>query len=209
MPSDSSPRSPGHPMPAKRPYLRSEARRQQLLDVALALVDRVGLGHFTISQLAQEAGVTRQTAYHHFTDINDLFQEILRARFTSMQDNLNKVFEEHREDVVTVVRRACEIGVDLPLRDRQMLRYVFGGLESDRPELKDALRQLRSMLTTRWCRLFYGTPDVTQKDRAAIWAAINSLFGLYDLLESGEVTRDEAIEVIMALTTNLPRQTAN
>ena len=209
MSNDTTPVATNHEMPAKRPYLRSEARRQQLLDVALALVDRVGLGHLTISQLAQEAGVTRQTAYHHFADINDLFKEILRARFTSMQDAVTKIMEENSHDFETVVRHAAAVGVDRPLRDRQMLRYVFGGLEFDRPELRETLRQLRGIVTLRWCRMFYGDQEVSARTKATVWAAINSLFGVYDLLESGEVTREEAIEVVVALTMNLPQRIPN
>ena len=189
-------------MPAKRPYLRSEARRQQLLAVALVLVDRMGLSRLTISQLAQEAGVTRQTAYHHFVDMNDLFKEILRARFTSMQDAVNAAIETSGSDYRGAVRQAAEIAVDLPLRDRKLLRYVFGGLEADRPELKETLGVLRGLLILRWCRTIYPNRVATATQRATIWAVINGLFGLYDLLESGEVSRDEAVEIVMMLMHN-------
>ena len=190
--------------PTKRPYLRSDARRQQLLDVALALVDRVGLGHLTVSQLAQEAGVTRQTAYHHFADINELYREILRARFLSMQVTIAAVGEVHPVDDDSAVRRAAEIGIDLPIRDRQMLRYVFGGLEFDRPELRPLLHEIRALLILRWCSVLYPGEAVSARGQAGIWGAINAVFGMYNLLDSGAITRDDAIEVIVALAHNLP-----
>jgi len=208
--STDSPTPPDGPeMPAKRPYLRSDARRQQLLAVALVLVDRVGLSRLTISQVAQEAGVTRQTAYHHFNDMNDLFREILRARFMTMQDSVAEAIESSGDDYLSAVRRAAEIGIDLPLRDRQLLRYVFGGLEADRPELKATLHELRGLLILRWCQFVYPNKMATLMNRATIWAVMNALFGLYDLLDTGEVTRDDAVEIVMALTLNavedLPR----
>lgn len=190
--------------PAKRPYLRSDARRQQLLDVALALVERVGLGHVTVSQLAQEAGVTRQTAYHHFADINELFREILRARFLAMQVTIAELVEAQQGDYVSTVRQAVEIGIDLPLRDRQLLRYVFGGLESDRPELRGLLHEMRALLILRWCGVVYPNQAVSARGQAAIWGAINAVFGMYDLIESGSITREDAVEVIVALAHNLP-----
>ena len=197
--------APSHPeIPAKRPYLRSDARRQQLLDVAIALVDRVGLGHLTVSQLAQEAGVTRQTAYHHFADINELFREILRARFFTMQESISELIAAQEGDYVSAVRQAVEIGIDLPLRDRQMLRYVFGGLEFDRPELRALLHEMRELLILRWCGVVYPNQVVSARGRAGIWGAINAVFGMYDLLDAGSITREEATEVIVALAHNLP-----
>ncbi|HVB18789.1 MAG TPA: TetR/AcrR family transcriptional regulator [Acidimicrobiales bacterium] len=208
--STDSPTPPDGPaMPAKRPYLHSEERRQQLLAVALVLVDRMGLSHLTISQVALEAGVTRQTAYHHFNDMNDLFREVLRARFMSMQGSVAEAIAASGTDFRGAVRRAAEIGIDLPLRDRQLLRYVFGGLEADRPELKATLHELRGLLILRWCFILYPDQVATPMDRATIWAVMNALFGLYDLLETGEVTRDQAVEIVMALSLNtldsLPR----
>ncbi|HUY43377.1 MAG TPA: TetR/AcrR family transcriptional regulator, partial [Acidimicrobiales bacterium] len=160
-------------------------------------------------QVAQEAGVTRQTAYHHFNDMNDLFREILRARFMTMQDSVAEAIESSGDDYLSAVRRAAEIGIDLPLRDRQLLRYVFGGLEADRPELKATLHELRGLLILRWCQFVYPNKMATLMNRATIWAVMNALFGLYDLLDTGEVTRDDAVEIVMALTLNavedLPR----
>ena len=202
MSTDSPSARDGLEMPAKRPYLRSEARRHQLLDVALDLVDRVGLSQLTISQVAQEAGVTRQTAYHHFNDMNDLFKEILRARFMNMQDSVAAAIVVSGADYLSAVRMAAEIGIDLPLRDRKLLRYVFGGLEADRPELKATLHELRGLLILRWCFILYPDQVATPMNRATIWAVMNALFGLYDLLETGEVTRDQAVEIVMALTLN-------
>jgi len=205
--STDPPMSPvGSEMPAKRAYLRSDARRQQLLAVALVLVDRMGLSRLTISQLALEAGVTRQTAYHHFNDMNDLFREILRARFMSMQEDVSVAISSSGSDYLKAVRRAAEIGVDLPLHDRKLLRYVFGGLEADRPELKETLSEMRGLLILRWYQIVFPHQVVTTRNRAAIWAVMNALFGLYDLLESGETSRDEAVEIIVLLALNVREQ---
>lgn len=205
MPPATTPGRDSDATSVKRPYLRSEERRQQLLDVALALVDRVGLGQLTISQLALEAGVTRQTAYHHFADVNDLFREILRSRFGTLQEEMSAVLEEFGNDFERALRHAVTVGVDLPRRDRQLLRYVFGGLQSERPELGETLQLLRGLLTLRWCRIFYGEQVVSPRTRAAVWAVFNALLGMYDLLDAGEVTRNDAIDVVVSLALNLPR----
>jgi len=58
----------GHP-----PNTQAEARRF-LLDVAKRCIDRFGLAKVSLSDVANEAGVTRQTVYRYFSDADDLFR---------------------------------------------------------------------------------------------------------------------------------------
>ncbi len=55
------------------PSTQEEARRF-LLDVAKRCIDRFGLSKASLSDVANEAGVTRQTVYRYFSDADDLFQ---------------------------------------------------------------------------------------------------------------------------------------
>ncbi len=50
----------------------AEARRH-LLDVAQACIDRFGPSKVSLSDVAEAAGVTRQTVYRYFVDADDLF----------------------------------------------------------------------------------------------------------------------------------------
>jgi AcrR family transcriptional regulator len=50
------------------------AARRFLLDVAKGCIDRFGLTKASLSDVAQAAGVTRQTVYRYFADADDLFQ---------------------------------------------------------------------------------------------------------------------------------------
>ena len=65
-------------MPRKRawngepPRTAAEARRR-LLDAAQAVVERVGLAKAGLSDVADAAGVTRQTVYRYFDNADDLF----------------------------------------------------------------------------------------------------------------------------------------
>lgn len=51
---------------------RGEARRAQLLDAALAVIQRDGLAGLTHRAVAEEAGVPLASASYHFTGIDDL-----------------------------------------------------------------------------------------------------------------------------------------
>jgi AcrR family transcriptional regulator len=55
------------------PRTQAEARRS-LLDAARDCVERVGLSKASLSEVAETAGVTRQTVYRYFEDADDLFR---------------------------------------------------------------------------------------------------------------------------------------
>jgi AcrR family transcriptional regulator len=57
----------------KPPKTQAEARRF-LLDVARDCVERFGVAKASLSDVAGAAGVTRQTVYRYFDDVDDLFQ---------------------------------------------------------------------------------------------------------------------------------------
>lgn len=47
------------------------ANRRAILDAAAALAEERGLGHFTVQDLAERAGVSRRTIFNHFTSVDD------------------------------------------------------------------------------------------------------------------------------------------
>lgn len=69
-------------MPAarRRPYaprLTPEARREQLLDAAIAIIERDGYGRLSIEAIAREAGVTRPVVYGAFDGLAPLLFALL------------------------------------------------------------------------------------------------------------------------------------
>lgn len=47
------------------------ANRRAILDAAAALAEERGLGHFTVKDLADRAGVSRRTIFNHFASVDD------------------------------------------------------------------------------------------------------------------------------------------
>jgi AcrR family transcriptional regulator len=58
--------------------LPAAARRQQLLDVALAAFGRDGFHLTSMNELAEAAGVTKPVLYQHFGSKRELYLEVLR-----------------------------------------------------------------------------------------------------------------------------------
>ena len=57
--------------------LSASARRQQLLDVALATFARNGYHETSMNDIADAAGVTKPVLYQHFESKRELYQALL------------------------------------------------------------------------------------------------------------------------------------
>lgn len=60
------------------PGTESEARRR-IVEAATACIDRVGLAKTSLSDVAVEAGVTRQTVYRYFPSLTDILTAVAEA----------------------------------------------------------------------------------------------------------------------------------
>ena len=66
---------------ARRTREEALETREQLLDAAERVFLERGVGHATLAEVADAAGVTRGAVYHHFESKADLFEAMVaRAR---------------------------------------------------------------------------------------------------------------------------------
>ncbi len=63
---------------------RSERSRTQILDAALKLFSHRGYGATSVSDIAEAAGLSKGNVYHHFTDKETIFRELLDQYFQAM-----------------------------------------------------------------------------------------------------------------------------
>lgn len=56
------------------PPASDDEARQMLLDATRQCIDRNGIGSTSLGDVAEQAGVTRQTVYRYFADTDDLFR---------------------------------------------------------------------------------------------------------------------------------------
>lgn len=65
------------PEPRTRQRMPAQERREQILDVAHAIVAADGFHAATLNRIAAEAGVTRTILYHQFGDLSGLFVALI------------------------------------------------------------------------------------------------------------------------------------
>lgn len=72
------------------PRLTADARRQQILDVAIDEFGRAGYFGTSMNDIAEAAGVTKPVLYQHFDSKADLYRALLDEVGTRMLDQIAK-----------------------------------------------------------------------------------------------------------------------
>jgi AcrR family transcriptional regulator len=67
--------------------------RERIIDAAFRKFADLGYSGVSMQQIADAAGITKATLYHHFHDKEDLFVEMMRAQFAHSQGGLERAVE--------------------------------------------------------------------------------------------------------------------
>lgn len=70
-----------------------EALRRSIQDAALRLIEGRGLPHTTMSAVAEAAGVSRQTLYNHYPDLESIMLDAARARIAQAAGMIESAME--------------------------------------------------------------------------------------------------------------------
>jgi AcrR family transcriptional regulator len=118
------------PSTRRRPYtprMPPAERRTQLLDAALAIIDRDGYGGVSIDAIAREAGVTRPVVYGVFDGLGNLLSALLDRQeergLAQLRDALGDALDldDARGFLLATVRRLATTVAADPLTWRPVL----------------------------------------------------------------------------------------
>lgn len=103
--------------------LRSDARRtrDRLLDAATELLEASG-AHFTLPDVARQAGVGTATVYRHFPDVAELLTAVEVRSITALTaaiDGLDRDSDPRRK-----FETICERWIERSIRDSAALRFL-------------------------------------------------------------------------------------
>src|SRR6266700_2037283 len=74
-----------------------DATRARILDALFACAERYGLGRTTISDVAKEARLARQTVYRYFPTRHDLLAALVLREEERLVARVRKAIEPHTE----------------------------------------------------------------------------------------------------------------
>jgi AcrR family transcriptional regulator len=171
----------------KRPYLRSEQRRRQLLDAAGRLFDRGGFGALTMVAVAAESGVSRQLVYDHFSDVAGLltaFVEDRLARYAAQPE----LADPPKGNTATAAANFRHL-LAIPASDRRIIRLVIA--DTGMTEL-DGARQLLLDHESKQARDRARHTRPNRRETAIVWATMSALLSLADAVSNRQLHGDEA-----------------
>jgi AcrR family transcriptional regulator len=76
---------------------QEEATRARILDAAFACAERFGVGRTTISDVAREARLSRQTLYRYFDSKHDLFMALVIREEQVLFEQFKRAIAPHRD----------------------------------------------------------------------------------------------------------------
>ncbi len=168
------------------------SRRERLLDLAEALLEREGLESFGVSALAREAGVKPPSLYKHFSGAEEIEHALVARWFRRLAEGLEAAerraggaerlasFGVAYRGLATASPQLYRLAAERPI-DRALLERLDGGSEA--AAMVAVLR-------------FFGEHE-DQRDRARLaWAAAH---GLVSLEQAGRFPPDADLEAAWRL----------
>ncbi|MFJ4027571.1 TetR/AcrR family transcriptional regulator [Paenarthrobacter sp. NPDC089989] len=138
-------------MSARGPYAKGKARRAEILNVAVEVIERHGYSKATVKELAEAVGISQNGLLHYFGSKDALFAEILRH-----QDELNTAqikpdLHDFTDELVDGILAAVEAEIASPGMTQLTLRVTGEATENDHLAhefLRDRYAAVRQLIET-------------------------------------------------------------
>jgi AcrR family transcriptional regulator len=194
----------------RRPYtprLPPEARREQLLDAAIAVIAREGYGGISIDAIAREANVTRPVVYGVFDGLGPLLYALLdrqeQRALSQLLDALptNLGLENPDAYLIAAIRRLVDVVTTDPLTWRPVLLTADGmpaevrqRIESDREVVRERIEfLLQAGLQLR------GGPEIDTELASHALIAVAEYFGRMLIERPEAIDADRLVGGVQAL----------
>jgi AcrR family transcriptional regulator len=148
--------------------------RKRIIDAALRLVDRRGAAQTTVSEIADELGITRRTVYRYFTGTDELFAAAAESALGGFVAQIDRVVAD----------------LDVAGQLVEVVAYIIERLPQE-PQLALLLANDRSNMFSRAML----TPDVIARCRAVLHHAQID----WDQLGFDDATIDELLELLLRM----------
>ena len=178
-----------------RQYLRAGERREQLLAAAAELVGKRGWGGLGMVPLAEAAGVSRQLVYEHFENLDVLHLEVTRFLFEEVFRAVGEALERHPEDLLAAMRTGLRLMLELPRGARIALRDLAAGPANPGSAVDRLRARTKRQVTDLWLEPIHRQTGVGAREaRALAWMMNVASWALFDLVDDGTLTREEAVD---------------
>lgn len=139
-----------------RTRLPPEARREQLMETAAAIIGREGLHAATMKRIARDAGLSEAQAHNHFPRRTDLLVALARRELAAMNDERQAEVERGHDNLTRVTLSTLAYLRQVEQRGALIQRLlnsseVRSGLRAEREQQSGySRRRMTERLTTQY-----------------------------------------------------------
>lgn len=168
--------------------LPADARREQILDVALEVLGRAGYHGASMNDIADAAGVTKPVLYQHFDSKRDLFLALLDEVGERLLSAIAKATAD-APDGKSQTERGFRAYFRWVANDHDAFMLLFGGGARRDDEFREAVRHITDQAAEAIAPLI--AVDIDPEERRTI---AHALVGLAEGASRRLVDRGEAFD---------------
>lgn len=173
--------------------LTADARREQILDVALEVLGRAGYHGASMNDIAEAAGVTKPVLYQHFDSKRELFLALLQDVGDRLLTEITRATSDAPDG-----KSQTELGFQAYFRwvahDHDAFMLLFGGGARRDDEFREAVRRITDLAANAIAPLI-AVDEIDDEERRTI---AHGLVGLAEgasrrLVDRGEPFDPDAV----------------
>lgn len=151
---------------------KTSRRREELLDLAEAVLEEVGLDNFGVGVLAQAAGIKPPSLYKHFSGIADIEDALIVRGFTHFAEELPTVSSQ--SEGVASRRKTVEHFVRL-YRTQALAKPQLYRLMTGRPLRRESLEPGAELAAMAGLLTLLGEDETRHPKARTVWAWAHGL----------------------------------
>ena len=188
----------------KRLYLAKDERHTALLDIAATVVEKHGWQALSMISVAEQAKVSRQLIYAHFSSVNELMTETMSHIFRDIYERVREGIKQSRGNIASLSLFAENTVFDLSPGRARALGQMIAATHAGNTETSRMSRRLRHLLTNMWMPIMtevFGLPE--REGRVMIWMLHMAFWGAHQLVHEGEVDRETVTRLFTCMTAQI------
>ena len=177
--------------------LSPDARRQQLLDAAGAILSERGLDAVRIPDVARAAGVTRPVVYKFFPNRRALVMDLLEDFVEALEARFLRCLAVSPMGMEPLARALASACCDL-IEEKGKGAWMLLGASDGDPELAQVTRAFHARLVAPWV---HRITEITGAAETNVVTAVAMMAGAsraaIGLWIDGQVSREQAVEALI------------
>ena len=179
-----------------------EKTRQAIIKTATKLFLQKGFGETSTRDIAKQIGITQPALYHHLSDKEVLYLDVMNKLSGKIRQEINKVIrkhdlasEEQLLEIVKILKKHHPLSIYDQYRQTMLLLSKSSQQKLNIIFTMDYLEPISDYFKQPSVKL---RPDLLPKEAAELFlASLSPLFGTYQLIGGHSISDDERDQLIL------------